>query len=77
MLRLKNIRIDENFAEADFIPENSDKVGHIVVDLKSEEIKDIVHVEGYEFMYPGHARYRLVKMAQENDTRSETLVLWY
>lgn len=77
MLRLKNIKINSEVAEADFYPEDSETKGHIVVNLHTREIQSIQHVPGYEFMYPGHARHRLVEMAKEHDESSESLVMWY
>lgn len=77
MLRLKNIKINSEVAEADFYPEDSEICGHIVVDLHTEEIQSIQHVPGYEFMYPGHAAWKLIDMAKEHDESSECLVMWY
>jgi hypothetical protein len=77
MLRLKNIQIKNDIAEADFIPENESECGHIVVDLKSKEIVSIKNVPGYEYMHPGHARAKLVEMAKAKDSRSECTVMWY
>ena len=77
MLRLKNIKITDKTAEADFYPENLDLYGHIVVDLASREIVDIRHVPGYEFMYPGHARKELVRIAKAGETRETSVVMWY
>ncbi|MBQ0037747.1 MAG: hypothetical protein KBS74_03650 [Clostridiales bacterium] len=77
MLHLKNIRINEQVAEADFYPENEKQCGHISVDLKSEEISEIINVPGYELVYPGHARKKLAKMAQENDHSNECVIFWY
>ena len=77
MLRLENIVIGSKIAEADFFPENEKLSGHICVNLSTEEIEHIDHVPGYEFMYPGHARQRLVRMAKEHDTRSSCVVMWF
>lgn len=77
MLRLKNVKIGNEIAEADFYPEDGQKAGHIVVNLSDEEISSCVDVPGYGASYSGHARQRLVKMAKEKDIRSECLVMWY
>lgn len=77
MLRLKNIIIRSGYAEADFYPEDSKTCGHVVVDLASGELSTVVDVPGYGASYSGHARQRLVKMAEGNDTRAECLVMWY
>lgn len=77
MLRLKNVKIKNNSAEADFYPEDSDIFGHVVVDLSTGELISTVEVPGYGASYSAHARKRLVRMSKENDTRTECLVMWY
>ena len=76
MLRLKNVKIGSKYAEADFYPEDSGRAGH-VVDLSSGEVASCNEVPGYGEMYCAHVRQCLVKMAKENDSRSERLVMWY
>ena len=77
MLRLKNIRIGSEYAEADFYPENIQQAGHIVVNLSTEEISSCSDVPGYGASYRGQAAQCLVKMANENDLRNECTVMWY
>ena len=77
MLRLKNVKIGSKYAEADFYPENSNRAGYVVVDLSSGEVISCSEVPGYGEMYCAHARKCLVKMAKENDSKSERLVMWY
>ncbi|MBR2895797.1 MAG: hypothetical protein IKC03_09105 [Oscillospiraceae bacterium] len=77
MLRLKNIKVGDKIAEADFIPEDSQECGHIVVDLERKEVIAITHVKGYEIMHPSHAKRQLLRMADAGDHRKECLVMWY
>ena len=77
MLRLRNIMIHDHIAEADFYPEDSQSKGHIVVNLASGEIESLEEVDGYSGMYPAHAYSTLLKMANEKDTKTERLVMWY
>ena len=81
MVRLKNIKINDRTAEADYFPEDSITPGHIVVDLSSEEIVSVTNVAGYEPPYGashrGHALWTLVEMAKTDDTSTERLVMWY
>ena len=77
MLRLKNIRIGNGKAEADFYPEDSIKAGHIVVNLESKEIVTCEDVPGYGESYRGHAKQHLIKMAKENNNATERTVMWY
>ena len=68
-------------AEADFIPEDSQETGHIVVDLATEEIISVENVKGYEppygGSYRGHAVQALAEMAKDGDTSTDRLVMWY
>lgn len=77
MLRLKNVKIGNKIAEADFYPEDGEEHGHVVVDLSSEELVSCTDVPGYGASYRGHALQRIISMADDNDTRSECLVMWY
>lgn len=77
MLRLKNIKIGNEVAEADFYPEGLEKAGHIRVDLSTSEIISCDEVPGYGASYCGQARQRLVRMSKENDHREECVVMWY
>ena len=76
MLRLKNVKIGSEYAEADFYPEDGEKHGHIIVALAAGEICSCTAVTGYGESYSAHARQRLVRMVQEKDARSECLVMW-
>lgn len=76
MLRLKNIKIGNGKAEADFYPEESKKPGHIVVSLDSKEIVVCEGVPGYGESYLGHAKQHLIKMAKENNKATERTVMW-
>ena len=60
-----------------FSGENVEQKIDYFIDLSSEEIVSCVDVPEYGASYRGHALHRLVKMAEENDTRSECLVMWY
>lgn len=77
MLKLKNIKIKNNIAQADFTPENTGLWGHIEVDLSTQEVIAVKHVPEYEMFYPGHAKRKLIEMAQTRDNRTECLVMWY
>ncbi len=77
MLRLKNVKIGNEYAEADFFPEDGEKAGHVIVDLSNGEISACDNVPGFGESYAGHARQRLVRMAKEKDYRNECIVMWY
>lgn len=77
MLRLKNIRINDAIAEADYYPETSDVSGHIVVNLSTGEVDSLEPVEGYSDMHPAHAMTELLRMARSKDSATERTVRWY
>lgn len=76
MLKLKNIKIKNNIAQADFSPENTNIWGHIEVNLQSREITSCNNVEGYGSSYRAHAKWKLVELAQTNEPPTECLVMW-
>jgi len=77
MLRLKNIQFQNNVAEADFYPENSKEAGHIVVNLETKEVISCEEVPGFGESYRGHAKWHLIRMANEGATAKEQTVMWY
>ena len=77
MVRLKNIKIANGIAEADFYPEESTIAGHIVVDVTSHEIISCKEVPGYGESYKGHSKWHLIRMAKANETATERTVMWY
>lgn len=77
MLRLKNIKIGIDKAEADFYPEDSKNCGHIVVSLETKEIVSCNDVLGFGESYRGHAKLHLLKMAKDRNTDTERTVMWY
>lgn len=77
MLHLKNVKIEGNLAQADFIPEQEQVYGHIVVEVASGAIQQLTNVPGFETMYPRHAAQALCRMAKQNDSRTERVVMWY
>ena len=77
MLRLKNIKIGSNFAEADFYPEDCPTCGHVVINLPSGTIRDYSEVSGYGASYIAHARQNLVRIAKEQNQQNECLIMWY
>lgn len=80
MLTLKNIKIEDGIAEADFYPEDSQECGHIVVDTKAGQwgkIISCVHMEEYGEMYSAHAWMHLVELAKSGDNRTFSRVMWY
>lgn len=80
MVRLMNISCDENKISCDYIPENSDNIGEVTVDIKSREVTN-VEFSKYEYgkkMYVAHVRARLSELLDtEQPVPKETIAIWY
>ena len=80
MVYLFNILQSGNEISCDYIPENSDKKGHIVVNVKSHEITQI-EFSDYEYgkkMYASRVRAKLEELLNSSDViPKETVSVWY
>lgn len=76
MVRLKNIMINNKTASADFYPEDSEVAGHMVVDIESGEIVQLIKVDSIGWGI-SHVKRELIRMARENSKDTERLVMWY
>lgn len=79
MVRLKNIKKSSSVIECDFIPEDSLQSGHIVVDIISDEIKECVYPDGYEWCknHVIHAKNKLIELSTKDSIPDEKLVMWH
>lgn len=77
MIYLKNIKISDTAAEADYSPESSGWWGHIVVDLTNQDIAKVDRHPDYGTSYAGHAFWKLLSMAENHDNTKECTVMWY
>lgn len=82
MLKLINIKKVDNCIEADYIPETSDKAGHVKLNFDTFE-EEHKTVEGYEVTYPSMAINGLKRILErQKDIKDyeiphEKLVMWY
>ena len=79
MVKLKNIKKSNSLIECDILPEDSIENGHIVVDLKTEEIKDYFLPQNYEWCrnHVNHASRKLLELNKTNPLPKECTVMWY
>ena len=79
MVKLKNIKKNNALIECDILPEDSIERGHIIVDLKSEEIKEYVLPKNYEWCrnHINHAARKLIELNEMNPLPDEYLVMCY
>lgn len=80
MVRLINISCDENKISCDYIPENSDNIGKVTIDIKSREVTNVEFSE-YEYgkkMYVAHVRAKLSELLDIGQPiPKETTAIWY
>lgn len=79
MLKLKNIKIENDIVKCDMLPEDSSEWGHIVVNLKDKTIQEYDLPHGYEWCknHVEHAKDKLIVMYENNSFQSETTIMWY
>ena len=79
MLRLKNIKKNNNLITADFSCEGSENLGHISVDIEKQDVEEYSMPEDFadNLIYMAHARDSLLRMVKDNEICSERLVMWY
>ncbi len=80
MVHLFNISVQNNEISCDYTPEHSEKIGHVVVDTESLEVKK-VEFSAYEYgkkMYVAHVRQKLEEIYTSGKTiPKEAAVIWY
>ena len=83
MVIVKNIKKDNNIISCDYVPEDSEYVGHIVVNLESEDI-----IEHKNSGFPGvlffkddayalHAKTKLLEISDNKVFDEPVTVMWY
>lgn len=79
MVRLKNIKRNNNIIECDIIPEDSAEYGHVAVNIDSAAVESFSLPENYEtcISHVHHAKRALLKIAKDEDLPEEKLVMWY
>lgn len=82
MLKLKNIKINDELLEADYIPEDSDKKAYVSLNTKKGETKAEI-IDEYGKMYSRMAVNGLQRISSELKSGKitvvpkERLVMWY
>ena len=80
MLELQNIKSNENYIQADYVPEGSNEKGFVKVDTASGDIVESTtttydgRLNGYLF----HAKKALIRLAEsKNGLPEKYMVMWY
>ena len=79
MIRLKNIRKNNNIIECEIFPEDCKENGYLSVEIDSEEIVKYELPIGYEWCtnHIAHAERELLDMAKNNNVQKEKTIIWY
>jgi len=79
MLKLTNIKKNDPYIEANYIPEASDELGYIKLDIKNRQIIEATLTSYDEKLktYQGHARSALLKLANNDIMPERYPVAWY
>lgn len=80
MVSLLNILYDGNSISCDYIPENSNDIGKVTVDVKTREVTNI-EFSKYEYgkkMYVAHVRAKLSELLDIGQPiPEETTAIWF
>lgn len=80
MIKLRNIKKNDQIIECDILPENSKEYGHLVVDLaSSNKLVSYSLPTGYEWCikHVYHALYKLVSLSELSELPEDSMVVWY
>lgn len=77
MVRLKQIEIKDRIASAFYYPEDKAESGVIKVNIDTGEVIDYSPVEGFSYSYVYHAARELKRIAANNESRTESISIWY
>lgn len=79
MIKLKNIKIENDTVTCDLLPEDSSEYGYIVVNIHTKNIQEYVLPQGYEWCknHIEHAKENLIKMCETNTLQNELTIMWY
>ena len=78
MLKLINIKKNDPYIEANYIPEASEELGYIKLNIDNREIIEAAPTSYDKALkiYQGHARYALLKLAQNDKLPERYPVVW-
>lgn len=78
MVRLKNIVLKSGNVECDFLPEDSQEAGRLVVDIQRKEVMSFTIPDGYEWCenHVLHAVNYLCNISPSN-MPNEKCIMWH
>lgn len=79
MLKLKNIKLNNNILSAEYHPENSDDFGKVSINTENMEVveqRPSKHDESFP-IYLNHAVDALKKLSKTTEIPKEKLIMWH
>ena len=79
MVKLKNIKkISDNMIECNLLPEGSEEMGHMLVDISKREVVNYDLPKGFEWCtnHVAHAMRALLDMVENNYIVQEKTIAW-
>ena len=81
MIKLKNIKIDNDFVSCDIYPEDSIANGYMKINIANGEVESYLLPEGYEYCdnHVEHARHFIINHLEDIQSVPiiEKTIMWY
>ena len=79
MLRLKNIKRENNFIEAYYAPEDKEEQGYVKIDISTDVVveKHLTSLDSEVATYFAMARSKLRTIKNDRELPQSLLVMWY
>ena len=78
IIKLKNIKKNNNIIECDILPEDSKEFGHVSIEIDSKNLKEYKLPAGYEWCrkHVSHVQNTLLDFAKSDNIPKEKLIMW-
>jgi hypothetical protein len=79
MLKLVNIKKTDEYIEANYIPEHTNELGYVKIEIKTKNVIQCQRTPSDEGLpwYFSHARDKLIKCIDLTEIPKEMPVVWY
>lgn len=79
MVRLRNIKRNNEIMSCEFIPEGSSECGTLVINTESKKIESCLFPSGYEWCksHVSHAADYLIEIASDEMIPEQRTLMWY
>lgn len=79
MVRLKNLKRNNDLVECDLYIEDSNDPQHFVINVETKAIVEFSAPKDYEHCenHVAHAKRKIIELASQSELPSEYAVMWY